>query len=85
MGPRDGNAHLQEAKYISELGASNKNVLAGITVNAARLCGVDQSTGSITKGLAADLVALDGNPLDDISALKNVEAVFQDGCRIELA
>nr|WP_294463738.1 hypothetical protein [uncultured Sellimonas sp.] len=49
------------------------------------MCGVDQSTGSITKGLAADLVALDGNPLDDISALKNVEAVFQDGCRIELA
>ncbi len=72
----------QEAKYIAELGASNKNVLAGITVNAARICGVDAATGSITKGLAADLVALEGNPLEDIDALKKVSAVFQDGRRI---
>lgn len=69
----------QEAKYISELGASNKDVLAGITVNAAKLCGVADKTGAIETGLAADLVALDGNPLEDISALKNVAAVFQDG------
>ena len=74
----------QEAKYISELGASNKNVLAGITVNAAKLCGVAESTGAIEKGLAADLVVLDGNPLDDISALKKVEAVYQDGKKVEI-
>ncbi|MCI5589893.1 MAG: amidohydrolase family protein [Coprococcus comes] len=74
----------QEAKYISELGASNKDVLAGITVNAAKICGIQEKTGSIVKGLAADLVALDGNPLQDISALKNVKAVYQDGRQIEL-
>lgn len=74
----------QEAKYISELGASNKDVLAGITVNAAKICGIQEKTGSIVKGLAADLVALDGNPLRDISALKNVKAVYQDGRQIEL-
>lgn len=74
----------QEAKYISELGASNKDVLAGITVNAAKICGIQEKTGSIEKGLAADLVALDGNPLRDISALKNVKAVYQDGRQIEL-
>lgn len=72
----------QEAKYISELGASNKDVLSGITVNAARLCGVSDKTGSITEGLAADLVALDNNPLENISALKNVSAVFQDGNKV---
>lgn len=74
----------QEAKYISELGASNKDVLAGVTVNAARLCGVSKKTGSITKGLAADLVAVDGNPLEDITALKRVMAVYQDGRAIDL-
>lgn len=74
----------QEAKYIFELGASNKDVLAGITVNAAKICGIQEKTGSIAKGLAADLVALDGNPLQDISALKNVKAVYQDGRQIEL-
>lgn len=75
----------QEAKYISELGASNKDVLAGITVNAARLCGISEQTGSITKGLAADLVALDGNPLEDITALKRVAAVYQNGRAVQLA
>ena len=74
----------QEAKYISQLGASNKNVLAGITVNAAKLCGVSDKTGAIEKDLAADLVVLDGNPLEDIDALKRVAAVYQDGKKIEL-
>ena len=75
----------QEAAYIAMLGASNKLVLAGITINAARLCRVDDKTGSITEGKAADMVALDGNPLEDVSALKRVKAVFQDGKKICLA
>lgn len=69
----------QECQYISQLGAANRDVLAGVTVNAARLCGVSEKTGSITKGLAADLVAVEGNPLEDISALGRVSAVYQDG------
>ena len=74
----------QEAKYISELGASNHDVLAGITVNAAKLCRIDNQTGSVTTGLAADLIAVNGNPLEDISALKQVTAVYQDGQKIEI-
>lgn len=74
----------QEAKYISELGATNKDVLSGITVNAAKICGISAKTGAIVKGLAADMVVLDGNPLEDISALKNVSAVYQDGNKIVL-
>ena len=62
--------------------SGNQDVLAGITVNAAKLCHVDNVTGSITEGMAADLVALDGNPLEDLSALKRVEAVYQDGKKI---
>lgn len=44
-------------------------MLAGITVNAAVICGISEVTGSITKGLAADLVVLDGNPLDMLISL----------------
>ncbi|MGL4789799.1 MAG: amidohydrolase family protein, partial [Anaerotignaceae bacterium] len=69
----------QEALYISSLGAKNKDVLAGVTVNAAKLCGVDNTTGSITEGLCADLIGVQGNPLEDISALKTVKAIFQNG------
>ena len=72
----------QEAKYITELGASNHEVLAGITVNAAKLCGVQNKTGALKKGLAADIIVVDGNPIEDITALKRVKAVYQDGCKI---
>lgn len=69
----------QEACYIAGLGAKNRDVLAGITINAARLCRVDESTGSIAEGKAADLVVLDGDPLENVEALKNVKSVIQDG------
>lgn len=69
----------QEACYISDLGAGNRDVLAGITINAARLCHVDGSTGSIEEGKAADLVVLEENPLNRIAALKKVVSVIQDG------
>ncbi|MDR3258661.1 MAG: amidohydrolase family protein [Fusobacteriaceae bacterium] len=72
----------QEAIYISSLGAKNKDVLAGITTNAAKLCGIQNITGSITEGLEADLVILDGNPLEDIKALKRVKTVIQGGKKI---
>lgn len=69
----------QEACYIADLGAKNRDVLAGVTIKAAEICRVNESTGSIREGKAADLVVLSGNPLEDIRALKNVKAVIQDG------
>lgn len=69
----------KEAQYIAELGANNRDVLAGITTQAARLCGVDHVTGAIREGLAADLVIVDGNPLADIKALSRVEHVILGG------
>ena len=69
----------QEACYIAGLGAKNRDVLAGITINAARLCGVDESTGTIAEGKAADLVVLEKDPLENVEALKGVQSVIQDG------
>lgn len=69
----------KEAQYIAGLGAKNRDVLAGITTQAARLCGVDHVTGAIREGLAADLVIVDGNPLVDIKALSRVEHVILGG------
>ena len=69
----------REAQYIAQLGASNRNVLAGVTTQAAKLCGVDQITGAVKEGLDADLVIVDGNPLEDIKALSRVEHVIQGG------
>lgn len=69
----------KEAQYIAQLGADNRDVLAGVTTQAARLCGVEQVTGAVKEGLSADLVIVDGNPLEDIKALAKVEHVIQSG------
>jgi len=49
------------------------------TVNAAALLGVEKEVGSIEPGKAADLIAVAGNPISDITALKSVRFVMKDG------
>lgn len=68
-----------EAKYAVELGASNFDAVAGVTVRAAQLCGVEAITGSITVGKAADLVAVTGNPLENIDHLNTISFVMKQG------
>ncbi len=54
-------------------------IVRAMTTNAARLLGVDKERGAIRPGLAADLVATDGDPLADARALKRVRFVMKDG------
>ena len=49
------------------------------TSNAADLLGHSSEIGSIKPGKLADLVAVSGDPLKDISLLENVEFVMKDG------
>jgi imidazolonepropionase-like amidohydrolase len=58
-----------------------RDVLLAATSSAANLFG-ESERGSITGGKRADLVLLDGDPLESISALRLVAAVFQNGRRV---
>ncbi|MFQ5549770.1 MAG: amidohydrolase family protein, partial [Gemmatimonadales bacterium] len=53
-------------------------IVAG-TSNAADLMGWSQAVGSVLPGRYADLVAVRGNPLDDISILEDVSVVMMNG------
>ena len=44
--------------------------------------GLADDRGALHEGLAADVIVVDGNPLDDLQAIDNVEMVFLDGARI---
>jgi len=41
--------------------------------------GLDQQLGAVAAGLNADLVAIDGDPLQDITALQRVRFVMRNG------
>jgi imidazolonepropionase-like amidohydrolase len=62
-----------------EAGVPAAAILRAMTTNAARLLGVEQERGAIQVGLAADLIAVPANPLEDIDALKRVIFVMKDG------
>jgi imidazolonepropionase-like amidohydrolase len=70
------------AAYVNswtEAGVPPKDTLQAMTINAARLLGVDHDRGAIKAGLAADIVAMPSNPLDDIQAVRKVSFVMKDG------
>ena len=75
-------AHGQNAREPIErvkAGQAPMDAIIGMTSLAAASMGLEAVTGSLTAGLAADLVAVDGNPLEDITALQRVRFVMKDG------
>jgi imidazolonepropionase-like amidohydrolase len=57
--------------------------LQAATYNAARLLGADNHIGSIRAGNDADLLVVDGNPLDDIGAVERISIVFFKGEQLD--
>jgi imidazolonepropionase-like amidohydrolase len=53
--------------------------LQAATVNAAQLLGIADQVGSIQPGKAADIVAVNGDPISDIKAINNVVLVMKAG------
>jgi imidazolonepropionase-like amidohydrolase len=60
-------------------GVPPKDILKMMTGNAARLLGVDKERGAIREGLAADIIAVPGDPTTDIDALRTVSFVMKNG------
>jgi imidazolonepropionase-like amidohydrolase len=69
----------EEIRYLVEMGASNIDALQAATINGAKVAGIEKQTGSLEAGKKADIIAISGNPLKNIKALKKVKAVMQEG------
>ena len=65
--------------YHKYTGASNSDTLHAATLGNAEIVGIDAETGSIEKGKAADMIVVQGNPLDDLSVLRSVSTVIAKG------
>jgi imidazolonepropionase-like amidohydrolase len=62
-----------------EAGVAPKDILQAMTINAARLLGVEKVRGSLREGMAADIIAVPENPLENINTLKKVSFVMKNG------
>jgi imidazolonepropionase-like amidohydrolase len=54
-------------------------ILQALTTNAAKLLGIEQSRGAIKPGMRADIIAVRGNPLENIETVKDVVFVMRNG------
>ncbi len=68
------------AAYSVREGMDKEEALKAITINAAEICGIDDRVGSIEKGKDADLIVVDGDPLELKST---IDMVFIDGEEVD--
>lgn len=75
--PHGGNA--KEFVYMVQAGMPPMFVLQAATTHAAELLHKQDELGRIAAGRRADVIAVPGNPLDDITAMQRVSFVMKDG------
>jgi imidazolonepropionase-like amidohydrolase len=74
-----GESTIQWVDSYTAAGLQPKDVLRAMTTTPAKLFGVDKERGAIKPQMAADIIAMPGNPLSDVSALKRVSFVMKNG------
>jgi imidazolonepropionase-like amidohydrolase len=74
-----GFAYHRELLAMTYAGIPPAAVLKAATINGAKALGVEENLGSIEVGKFADLVVVNGNPLDDIKVARDIRFVIRDG------
>jgi imidazolonepropionase-like amidohydrolase len=74
-----GSQALEYIDSFVEAGVPAPDILRAMTSNAAKLLGVEKVRGALKPGMAADIIAVSGNPLTDINLLKKVSFVMRNG------
>lgn len=71
--------NADEFEAMVKYGMTPADAIKAATVNAADLLGVASEAGSIEAGKRADIIAVAGDPLRDVTVLKDVDFVMKDG------
>ncbi len=77
VSPHGENA--QEFQWMVEGGMSPMRAIQCATLEAAKLLKIDDRLGTLEPGKIADVVAVNGNPLEDITVTRDVVFVMKDG------
>jgi imidazolonepropionase-like amidohydrolase len=82
-GETRGTLAIDYIQSWMDAGVPAADTLRAMTVNAARLLGVDKERGFLKPGMAADIIATPENPIEDIRTLKRVSFVMKNGAIIK--
>ena len=77
--PWDAVNEAKEFEYETQYGMTPMQAIQTATRNAADLLGMSDQIGTLEAGKFADIVAVPGNPLSDITAMEHVGFVMKDG------
>ena len=75
----DHGRNAEELQLMVDAGLTRREALASATTIAAKTLDMENEIGRIAVGYSADLIALDGNPLDDVRKLEKIDWVMVRG------
>ena len=79
VGPFPHGTQAWEMVLMGKYGMSNADVLKADLINSAKLLGWGDRIGQLKAGYFADVIAVKGNPLEDLEALQKVSFVMKGG------
>jgi imidazolonepropionase-like amidohydrolase len=79
VGPFPHGTQAREFVLMVKFGVSPLAALQAGTLNGAKLLGWQTQIGALKPGFDADIIAVSGDPLQDISALQKVSFVMKNG------
>ncbi|MDA0195946.1 MAG: amidohydrolase family protein [Bacteroidetes bacterium] len=74
-----GWAYQQEMLLLAESGLTNMEIIEAATMENARFFRIEDRLGSIEIGKQADLILIEGNPIEDLKAIHNIRRVMLNG------
>ena len=70
---------ITEIELMQKAGMTPMQIIVAGTQNAAHVCNLDHELGTLEAGKIADVLVVDGDPLEDIHALTNIRMVLHNG------
>ena len=74
---------VRELELYQQAGLTNAEALQTATIIPARMTGMSDHTGSVTPGMTADILLVDGDVSNNLANLRHVDTVFLDGYRLQ--
>jgi imidazolonepropionase-like amidohydrolase len=75
----DSGMPVTEIGLMQEAGMTPMQIIVSATKHAAHVCNLEQELGTLEPGKIADIIVVDGNPLDDVSVMQHIGIVIHNG------